>query len=672
MALFTLATISGMETVFGSTLNSAVASGLVSTAPYVASLMFWTAGTGGAAAVTRLSYDPAEDAVIVTNGLNQNPTYVYPNYLYAANSAVATTGIVRPPLTHVVIPGGSLDPAGPLGSGGSLSVLGASIQYFPGSGGSYGFAIDPNTNTNYQVFWHFFAAGARGGGTWLPYGYGTTRMVSTTASTYAGGFHWQALWDGTVTGEQAVASGMVDTVARPGRLYFAPGFYLPPLPPVVFDDVVVFVYADLIGTAWVSCRARPATGASAWRGTRSMPFGWPMALAPMGVDRCIAVWWAYPRAGAPLVYTVFRYDRALAVLRLEDIGTVPTTRTYTYPQHMGYATYDRRRGHLVLLSPNPNDFDQYTPDQFCHPGVPRALVGAVPLDPTHAGYAQRYAVATYTDASILAAGQVTVSYPGFASTDTSRATLTLATEGPTGTGTFAVSWTSGASGVSGILVLGTSSYSVGLSATYSQGLAYGTEGMALITSTANFTVSTTLSAATATSLVAAVVIMPRVPVSQSDMVGAGSPRLLSYPTSALATPTLYPINPQVWTNFLANPLLRPLYASTRTLQKTATVAFTGDVTDIEVTEKWLGGGNRIAMPLSFFAALVDLFQNPPDLASAGFITWEPRDISSRKYKVLITNLTVGGSEMEMDNLIKTGDGWVHSEVALTMKLISEV
>ncbi len=394
MALFTLATISGVETVFTSTVTSAVGSALVSLAPYASvifgsSLRFWTTNYGGPA-ITRMSYDPAEDAVLLTNGIALNPTYIYPQWAVAAyGEPVRATGAFGIPLVTLVFTAAALDPAGSAGSGGQLVVTGMTAQYFPTQGGSYGYAIDPNTNTIYQTFWHFIANGRRGGGTFLPFGYGDTPMLSVTHSTYAASTWWVAQWDGVVQGEQVIASAMLTAAGRAGRVFYAPGPYAPPLAPVVFDDVAVFVYADPPGTAWISCRSRPATGASAWRGTRSMPFGWPMMLAPMGVDRCIAVWWASPRAGAPLVYTVFRYDRALAVLRLEDVGTVPTARTYTYPQHVGYATYDRRRGHLVLLSPNPNDFDQYTPDQFCHPGVPRTLVPAVPLDPSHAGYAQR-------------------------------------------------------------------------------------------------------------------------------------------------------------------------------------------------------------------------------------------------------------------------------------------
>jgi len=197
--------------------------------------------------------------------------------------------------------------------------------------------------------------------------------------------------------------------------------------------------------------------------------------------------------------------------------------------------------------------------------------------------------------------------------------------------------------------------------------------MALITTTQNFVVSTALSATAAVSVTAAVVITPRgLPVGAIDAVGAGTPRILSYPTSSLVGPLTYEMNPQVWTNMGAAPFIRPLYASQRTLTKTATVQFTGDITDLEVTETWMGGGSRVAMSLSFFAALWDYFQNVPDVTSAGFITWEPRDLNSNVYAVFLTDLSVGGSEVvTLDNLYRTSPAWVHETVTLRMRLISD-
>lgn len=149
--------------------------------------------------------------------------------------------------------------------------------------------------------------------------------------------------------------------------------------------------------------------------------------------------------------------------------------------------------------------------------------------------------------------------------------------------------------------------------------------------------------------------------------------MLSYPTSALVTPFVYNLNPQQTIGFHAGPWTRPLYAEARTLDRTSRVQFAGHFTDLTVTEIWMGGGNRIAMALSQFAGLYDLFFNVPDVASVGYIQWSPRDISNRTFNVLLTNLTVGGNaNIMLDTLAKTGSGWVHDEVRLEMALISEV
>lgn len=665
MALLQLAQISGAETVFTQTLASALASGLISTGFLLTSTTFYTVALHPTA-FTRMAYDMHGDAVLVQNGRHQSPSFGYHPIL---GSAASIVGIDRPPISQVLLRADTLHPAGSAGTGGSIVSDGASQQFFPSSGGGTGFSYDPDTDATYQHFWHFAAGTPRGGGTALPFGYGTTVMCSVADVAGFGG--WRSkVWDGQVNGEQLIASAMfADVGARAGRLYYAPGFYWPPLPGVLLDDIAVFVYADWPGHSWISCRKRPVTTASNWRGTRSLPFGWPMSLSPMGTDRVIGIWWSIPQNGAGLVYAIFRYDRGIERIRLEDVGNIPNFATYYYPGHVGYSTYDIRRGRLVFLSPNPQDIYTIVVENFCHPRVPRELGAPAPLDPYHAGYQQRFATLTNTETKPIGAPRITISYPGFGSTVLTRDPLQFATNAVDGIGTFAAIWASGASGATGTITVGFSSYSVVLSATYSQGIAYGTEGMTLLTSTATFTVSTTL---TATSAVT-VTIQPRIPVSQADMVGAGSPRMLSYPTSALPTPAFYSINPHQTINFNANPLTRPLYASTRTLSKTANVSFQGDITDLEVTEVWMGGGNRIAMALSQFSMLLDYFMNPPDLASAGFITWSPRDISGRSFKVLLTSLDVGGGEgITLDNLIKAGTGWVHDEVRLVLRLIEEV
>lgn len=669
MGMVRYSTMTGAEDAYRDVLTSAATSGLISNAPFARSQTFWTfqVNTG---AFTRAAYDPYTDAALITNGTERNPSFFYPAWVYNQLSGVSVTGFNRNPTTTVVYYASTMYPA----SASEVVAIGAAQHYMPRQGGHLGLTLDPNTGSIYQHFWQFAVRSPRGGGESLPYNYGGVSMFTTSGFVFGAGFWVEERWDGVINGgEQTVASAMLTTVA-PGRIWYAPAAVHPPLPAVFLDDVVIFVYADLNGTGWISCRARPATASNAWRGTRSMPFGWPMGLAPMGKDRVIVVWWQRPINQSPLAYTILRYDRDLERLVLEDVAPLDSEYTYTWPIHAGHLLYDSRRGRLVLLSPNPNSLHAFTLDLFCHPGIPRETTAPIPLSPAHAGYQQLYALATWTGVTTVGAPGIVVSYPGFTSADLTRVALQTTTLIETGAGTFAVSWSSGASGLSGAVVIGFSTYSVALSATYSNGSLYGTTGMALLTSTATFTVSSTLSAATATSAVANVTILPRIPVSQTDMVGAGSPRLLSYPTSALASPYYYPtgLNPHTWTNIGANVLTPPLYAATRTLTRTVLAQFAGNVTDLEVKETWFGGGDRVAMPLSMFAALWDMYANVPDFASAGYVTWEPRDISSRKFQVLITSLTVGGQDgVTLNHLYKAG-GWISETVEMTLRILAEV
>ena len=669
MALLAYATINGLEAAYATAVASAVNSGTTSNQAFGPPQGFYSSINN----YTRLMYDPGEDAIVIThNAVGQSPHFIVPNFYVSNYSSKANSqGFNRLPETMMAFDARKFSPAG---SGGvaTITAKGASVYYMPAEGGATGLSYDPNSRNLRQAYWHYLAATLRGGGTTLPYGYGTTRMLSVTYSAFIPGWTG-ATWDGLVMGEQMLPSNYVNEVGAKGWLWFAPAWPWIPLPPITFDDVSVMAHSDRTGHSWLGCWLRPATTANSWRGSHSMPFGWPMSISPYSPDRCIAVWWSYPVYGAPLVYTIHRYDRVLSRLRLEDLGEVPTTRRYGYPQHVGFCTYDMQRGHLIFLSDNPDSLDQYTVQNYCHPGNPTSATAATALDPTHAGETQRYIAATMTGQTLLGAQAVAVSYTSFAASNFSRTATQFATTGTTGQGTFTVSWASGTSGVSGTLTMAVSTYSVGISATYSHGAVYGTEAMALLTSTGTFTVSSTLLAPStgAASAVAGVTILARVPVSQADTIGHGSPRLLSYPTSALASPLFYG-PPPAWTNILNQVLSRPLYASTKTLNTTAHAQFPGSMGDIAIEEIWPGGGNRIAMALSTFAALWDYFYNVPDLASAGFVTWSPRDITSRSWKVLITSLTVGGSDVEMTNLIKAGDGWVHNEVRMKLRLIEEV
>lgn len=198
--------------------------------------------------------------------------------------------------------------------------------------------------------------------------------------------------------------------------------------------------------------------------------------------------------------------------------------------------------------------------------------------------------------------------------------------------------------------------------------------MTILNASTTFTVSTGLSASfSATTITTAATILPGRPALQSDAVGAGTPQELSYPTSALASPLVFELNPQIWTNIQAELLTRPLYAAQRTLTKTANVQFVGDITDLECRLTWMGGGDRIAMTWTFFSQLWNYFTNVPDVASAGYITWQPRDLNAHGYQILFTNLEAGGQNIiSLDSLAKAQDGFMHEAVTATFRIISKL
>jgi len=199
--------------------------------------------------------------------------------------------------------------------------------------------------------------------------------------------------------------------------------------------------------------------------------------------------------------------------------------------------------------------------------------------------------------------------------------------------------------------------------------------MTVLAASNTFNVSAGISASlSATTLTTAATILPGQPALKSDAVGAGTPQQLSYPTSALASPLVFELNPQMWTNMQAEALTRPLYGAQRTLTKTANVQFVGDITDLEVKLIWMGGGDRrIAMTWTFFSQLYNYFFNVPDVASAGYITWSPKDLNNHAYQILFTNLEVGGQNtIQLDTLTKTLDGFVHDAVTATFRIISKL
>lgn len=671
MAFLPLRSVSGLQPVLSAAITSALSAGVAASSTTAGQALQFFNPTSYHTAWARLSYEPREDLVILSDGLIYAPEY----QALVTASGVETAGVNRVPWTHTLLAGASLDPAN-----GGLTARGFTAYHFPVSGSSLGFTTDPSTGKLYQQWWHFLMEAPRYAEINNTFAYGGGVIPLLTPHQQSPWIFYTWTTDGKpvqLSAVPCIGSTAQDATAA-GYLNFTPGFFRPPVGGLRLQDVVVFAHADLNGQyTWLSCRTIPADDEDsvAWRGTRDMPLGPPMALAVTGVDRFIGVWWATMQPSSPLVYTLFRYDRVQQRLFLDDVGRVPTAFTYTYPWHVGFATFDTKRGALILLSPDATQFDTFRDARLALGGALTTLRPPVPLSPYQAGYRQTFATVIYADATPGQLDAMAVSYDPALTSGVEATALgkTTFANGATGAGVFKLSWTSAGAGTSTLQIVTAQTYSVVVSATVAGlGVAYGADPVTLLASTQTFTVSTAVSAVTPVSLTTAVAITPR-QAAATDAVGHGAARLLSYPTSALAGPILYELNPQQWTNMGATPFVRPLYASQKTLSKTATVQFLGDVTDLEVTETWVGGGNRVAMSLSMFTALWDYYTNVPDLTGSGFITWEPRDISPRRYTVLLTGLEVGGTEVvTLDNLYKVTSPWIHETVTLRMRLVEEL
>jgi hypothetical protein len=453
--------------------------------------------------------------------------------------------------------------------------------------------------------------------------------------------------------------------------------------PVVMNDIVAFAYGggSFYG-AYISLVKRDS--AKTWVSSRPLDMAYVFAMVPVGQDQLMVVGhiatdgFSLLGQTAPLIALTFRYDRVKGALELDDAATIPTDYVYTWPTHVGFMTYDTARQALVLLSPDQTTFERHVFDQLCHPQSPDVVGQLVPLGPVQAGTTTTWTGLTARAAMPVGNVAPGVIYEGSVTSTTYLEQPTrLTTRATTGTGTVAIGLASAASDATLTLTMGLSSFSVGVSNTATWGPQYGVESVSLLATSATFVVSAALSAAaSATSVRTSATILAKRPIQATDA-GGGTPRELDHPLSGTYTaPLVYPWSPPAYANIGGGQVLDgPLYATIRTLSKTAVVGFTSDDSDAEIVEEWPGGGDRIAMAWDFFSSLWDYFKSQDDLtfANGQFLEWAPKDTANNRYQVIITNLTVGGQQgVMLDHLAKQGSGFVHETVRMTMRIVAEI
>jgi len=125
---------------------------------------------------------------------------------------------------------------------------------------------------------------------------------------------------------------------------------------------------------------------------------------------------------------------------------------------------------------------------------------------------------------------------------------------------------------------------------------------------------------------------------------AGAPGTLTHPDSTNLPAITYEVNPDRVFN-LDNEVLKSQYSSTiLTLADRKLVQFSGNLSDMLVTEVWIGSGGKAAMTASFFRQLYEYYVNPPDFDASAqeYIEWAPAYRSTKVYQVQIVELSVGG------------------------------
>lgn len=140
----------------------------------------------------------------------------------------------------------------------------------------------------------------------------------------------------------------------------------------------------------------------------------------------------------------------------------------------------------------------------------------------------------------------------------------------------------------------------------------------------------------------------------------------------LVHPTLgtldYTYAPNNWTNIDGDVIPFPTWAGSKTLQGSSNTLWRGDIRDVTVVERWTRDSGGIIMPIAMLRTLLLFFQNPPDPASA-WVLWYPTYTTDLSYKVLLTDLQVGGNGITL-NAIATKKDWATEEVSLSLKIVA--
>ncbi len=151
-----------------------------------------------------------------------------------------------------------------------------------------------------------------------------------------------------------------------------------------------------------------------------------------------------------------------------------------------------------------------------------------------------------------------------------------------------------------------------------------------------------------TSTTSAVVIFES---GEAGVVGAR--RILTHPDTQNFSPITYDRNPDRDFNLDTEVLPGVRGSAIDTLGARQVVRFEETIADVVVTEVWDGASGQASMLAFFFRQLYEYLRNPPvfNAITQTFITWQPRDKSTKTYNVQLFRLKVGsGSGTQTFNI----------------------
>lgn len=176
--------------------------------------------------------------------------------------------------------------------------------------------------------------------------------------------------------------------------------------------------------------------------------------------------------------------------------------------------------------------------------------------------------------------------------------------------------------------------------------------MATLTSSTDFTIA-------AQSAEVATIDLDVLPVAAS---GTGRGRLV-HPTFGTFD---YPYQPKEWSNMDGDAIVPPDWQTSKTLTAGQATLWRGNMKDVRCTESWTTPGG-LSMPRDMLRMLLSIYQNPPN-PEDDYLKWYPSYITDLGFNVVMTRLTVGGSNIKFSDT--SLQGWIDKTVTVSYQLVS--